>query len=104
MLKVEARADFENRRVILFSEDEKELYTPGAILQDVEVIEDSEGAILVGTLVETIGRNYVPSRRAVWRLATFTRSGQLVDRRNQRRIKSCTAAIVKAGTVYYLGD
>lgn len=103
MITVEARADFDNKRVILVDEAGAEQFAPGAVLTSVQIIEDSEGAILQGVLRETVGINYAP-RDSSWRRATFTRSGKVVDRANQRTLHSCTAAIVKAGTIYYLGD
>lgn len=102
MTQIETRADFDNRRVVIFNTDtETEQTAPAVIMYDVEVVPDSEGAIVMGSLGETVPGGFVP-RQPIFRKAIFTRSGAMVDRLNQRPVRLAKAMIVKAGTCYYV--
>lgn len=101
---VEARVDFDNREVVIFDvQTDTEIRSPGARLRFVTIVPDSDGAILQGVLIEQVN-TYYPERERGVRRASFTRAGLVVDRANQRTVRSCYEAVVKPGTVYYVED
>lgn len=101
---VQIHADHDNGTLVVFDvENEKELRTPGAVLKDVSFIEDSEGCILEGDLVETVGRGYTPRNKIMFRSGQWTRRGRVLDRDTRSVVRSTPAAIVNSKNIYYLG-
>lgn len=103
---VEVHVDHNSKQlVVLDSETETVSRAPGAILTNVQVVTDSEGAILVGELIETVGSNFYPRAKSPkFNKARWSRDGRVVDRTTQVPVGSTVAAIAKASGIYYIGE